>query len=61
MSYNRSRKKTYKAGRKRKKSLIYLLSKGLGQLQSLLNENPQIQLHLQERLYLKTIKKVLEQ
>ncbi|UII27629.1 transposase [Fulvivirga maritima] len=61
MSYDRSRKKTYKAGRKRKKALIYLLSKGLGQLQYLLNENPQIQLHFQERSYLKTIKKVLEQ
>ncbi|UII27562.1 hypothetical protein LVD15_03800 [Fulvivirga maritima] len=53
MSYDRSRKKTYKAGRKRKKALIYLLSKGLGQLQYLLNENPQIQLHFQERSYLK--------
>lgn len=61
LSYDRSRKKTYKAGRKRKKSLIYLLSKGLGQLQCLLNENPQIQLHFQERSYLNTIKKVLQQ
>jgi transposase, IS5 family len=61
LSYDRSRKKTYKAGRKRKKSLIYLLSKGLEQLQCLFNENPQIQLHLHERTYLKTIKKVLEQ
>ena len=41
--------------------MIYLLSKGLGQLQCLFNENPQIQLHLHERTYLKTIKKVLEQ
>jgi len=60
-SYDRQRRKTYKQGRKRKKSLLYLLEKGLHQLQDLLNIHPEIQLSVHERRYLRTIKKVLEQ
>lgn len=59
--YDRKRKKTYKQAQKRRTSLLYLLKKGLGQLQQLLNENPQIQLRDYDRRYLRTIKKVLEQ
>jgi hypothetical protein len=59
--YARKRRKTYKQGQKRKISLLYLLEKGLGQLQQLLNENHQIQLNEHDRRYLRTIKKVLEQ
>jgi len=46
---------------KRKKALIYLLEKGIGQLQSILDSNPQIELNHLERGYLRTIRKVLEQ
>lgn len=60
-AYDRKRKKSYKQGRKRKTALLYLLEKGLGQLQQLLDENPQVQLSLQDRKYLRTIRKVLEQ
>lgn len=59
--YDRRRRKSYKDGRKRKKALLYLLEKGLGQLQDILNNNPQIVLSYQDRNYLRTIKKVLEQ
>lgn len=59
--YDRKRRKTYKQGQKRKRSLLYLLEKGLGQLQQLMDENPQIQLTDHDRRYLRTIKKVLEQ
>ncbi len=59
--YDRRRRKTYRQGQKRKTSLLYLLEKGLGQLQGLLDGNPQIQLNIHERKYLRTIKKVLEQ
>lgn len=60
-AYDRKRKKSYKQGRKRKTALLYLLEKGLCQLQQLLDENPQVQLSLQDRKYLRTIRKVLEQ
>jgi IS5 family transposase len=59
--YDRRRKKTYRQGVKRKRSLIYLLEKGLNQLQELLNNYPDIHLSLYERGYIRTIRKVLEQ
>ena len=59
--YDRRRKKTYRQGMKRKRSLIYLLDKGLGQLQAILDKYPVIQLTEYERAYIRTIKKVLEQ
>lgn len=59
--YDRRRKKTYRQGVKRKRSLIYLLDKGLSQLQELLNNYPDIHLTSYERQYIRTIRKVLEQ
>jgi len=59
--YDRKRRKTYKQGSKRKASLLYLLKKGIDQFQDLLNNNPQLQLNVHDRNYLRTIKKVLEQ
>lgn len=61
LDYDRRRKKPHKEGSKRKKALLYLLSKGIEQLQGLLNSNPQIQLCYHDRSYLRTVKKVLEQ
>lgn len=60
-AYDRSRKKTFKQGLKRKRSLIYLLDKGLNQLQQILNDHPDIQLNAYQREYIRTIRKVLEQ
>lgn len=62
-AYDQKKRKTYKQALKRKKALVYLLEKGLGQLQELLNVYPQIHektppYHYD---YLRTIKKVLEQ
>lgn len=59
--YDRRRKKIHKLGVKRKKALLYLLEKGLIQLQEILNRHPQISLNIHERSYLRTIKKVFEQ
>ncbi len=59
--YEKRRRKTYKEGRKRKKALLYLLHKGLIQLQQVLNDAKLPLLNEQERDYLRTIKKVLEQ
>jgi hypothetical protein len=59
--YDRRRKKTYRQGLKRKRSLIYLLDKGLHQLQELLNKYSDIHLSSHERQYIRTIRKVLEQ
>ena len=61
LDFDRRRRKPYKLAMKRKKALIYLLEKGICQLQSALDSNPQIQLKPSERVYLRTIKKVLEQ
>ena len=60
-AYDRRRKKTFKQGKKRKRSLIYLLDKGLRQLQDLLNNNPQAHLTAYDRQYIRTIRKVLAQ
>jgi IS5 family transposase len=59
--YDRRRKKTYRQGLKRKRSLIYLLDKGLHQLQELLNKYSDIHLSSYDRQYIRTIRKVLEQ
>ena len=59
--YDRRRKKPHKLGMKRKKALLHLLEKGLGQLQSLLDQNPHIALNHRERDYLRTVRKVAEQ
>lgn len=61
LSYARRKKKSYKLGSKRKKSLIYLLEKGLSQLQELLNAAGRPLLNDQQRAYLKTVKEVLLQ
>ena len=60
-AYDRRRKKTFKQGKKRKRSLIYLLDKGLRQLQDLLNNNPEAHLTAYDRQYIRTIRKVLAQ
>ncbi len=61
LDFDRRRRKPYRLAMKRKKALTYLLEKGIDQLQSVLDANPQIQLKQSERGYLRTIKKVLEQ
>lgn len=60
LDFDRRRRKPYKLAMKRKKTLIYLLEKGIGQLQSVLGCIPQIRLKQSEGTYLRTIKKVLE-
>lgn len=60
-AYDRTRKKTFKNGLKRKKSLIYLLGKGIQQLQDLFDQNPHIHLADNHYRYLRIIKKVLTQ
>lgn len=61
LSYARRKKKSYKLGSKRKKSLLYLLEKGLSQLQELLNAAGRPLLNDPQRAYLKTVKEVLHQ
>ena len=61
MGYARLRKKSYNKTRRRHKSLLYLLEKGLGQLQELLNSNPGLRLTDMHRSYIRTIKTVLVQ
>lgn len=61
LDFDRRRRKPYQLAMKRKKSLIYLLEKGIGQLQEVLDSHPQIELKQSERAYLHTIRKVLEQ
>jgi hypothetical protein len=61
LDFDRRRRKPYKLAKRRKKALIYLLEKGIGQLQSVLDSYPQIKLNHAERSYLRTIRKVLEQ
>ncbi|MCC5922120.1 MAG: transposase [Cyclobacteriaceae bacterium] len=59
--YNKLRRKSIKKGKARKKSLLYLLEKGLAQLQELLDTHPQIDLTTTHRTRIRTIKKVLQQ
>lgn len=61
MSYERRRKKTYRQTRKRKKALLYLLEKGLLQLQQVLDTAGYRLLNDQQRDDLSTIRKVLAQ
>lgn len=61
LNYARRRRKDHKISLKRKKALLYLLEKGLEQLQEVLNKAGMPLLSQQERSYLKTIRKVLLQ
>lgn len=60
-AYDLSRKKTFKEGQKRLRSLIYILEKGLDQLEQILNSNEELCLSSHSYSYIKTIKKVLVQ
>lgn len=61
LNYERKRRKSQKLGKKRKGALLYLLEKGLRQLQEVLNAAGMPLLNQKERDYLKTIRKVLLQ
>lgn len=61
LAYDRSRKKPFKAGQKRRKALIYLLAKGIDQLEALQGQQGTSLLNEGERSYLRTIKQVLTQ
>ncbi|WMJ71948.1 transposase [Cytophagaceae bacterium ABcell3] len=61
LGYDRIRRKTYNKGLKRRKSLVYLLEKGLKQLDELLETYPSITLNPLQANYLSTSKKILEQ
>ena len=61
LTYSRMRRKSYKKGKVRKRSLLYLLRKGLILLQDLLNSQPTIQLTKEQYSRIRTIRKVLEQ
>lgn len=61
LSYAKLRRKSHKKGKARKKSLLYLLRKGLGQLQDFLNSHPEVALTSHQYGYIRTIKKVLQQ
>lgn len=61
LAYSRMRRKSYKKGKVRKRSLLYLLRKGLTFLQDLLNSQPSIQLTKEQYSRIRNIKKVLEQ
>lgn len=60
-AYDRRRRKPHKLGKKRKRALLYLLDKGLRQLQENINTNPHMAVDEYERRYIRTVKKVLEQ
>ena len=57
--YDSRRRKSFKEAQKRKKALLYLLEKGLGQLQELFDHHPQMPLSDQDRQSLRIIKTVL--
>lgn len=61
LTYARKKRKGSSLSNRRKKALLYLLEKGLGQLQEVLNSAGMPLLNAQERSYLKTIRKVLLQ
>lgn len=61
LTYDRLRRKSYRKGTARKRSLLYLLHKGLGQLQTFLNEQPGIRLTDQQYGYIKIIQQVYQQ
>jgi len=59
LSYAKRKKKTYQQMNRRKKSLLHLLDKGIGQLQEILNKGPQTDAGLFATL--KTIKTIYDQ
>ena len=61
LTYDRLRRKSYQKGIRRKRSLLYLLHKGLAELQALLNDQPELLLTPQQYSYIKTIKQVYRQ
>ena len=61
LGYARQRRKTFKETLKRRKSLIYLLEKGIGQLREILSQLKGTAMVAEEFAYLRTISKVLEQ
>ncbi|MFV1977076.1 MAG: transposase [Candidatus Scalindua sp.] len=62
LSYSRKKRKTYKQTRARRKSLLYLLSKGIKQLKETISTN-QTQLNIRLGYYttIATVEKILEQ
>jgi len=61
LNYDRLRRKSYKKGRVRRRSLLYLLEKGIAHLQELLNTHTELVLTSAQYNHLRTIKKVLIQ
>jgi len=62
LSYSKSRKKSHKMTRTRKKTLLYLLNKGLGQLKWLLNNHKnEISLNQRQSIRVIYIKEILRQ
>lgn len=61
MAYSRKRKNSFKATLKRRKSLVYLLEKGIGQLQDILNRHRGNGMDLKDFAKLAVVKKVLVQ
>ncbi|MFN8258687.1 MAG: transposase [Bacteroidales bacterium] len=62
LSYNKCRKKTHKITHTRKKALLYLLNKGLGQLKEILNDHKnEISLDEKQSIRLIYIKEVYRQ
>jgi IS5 family transposase len=61
LAYSRKRKKTYRETKARRKSLVHLLGKGLGQLQEVLDMYRAECMGPEDFSYLRTIKKVLVQ
>jgi transposase, IS5 family len=59
--YDQRKKKTWREGRRRKKALLYLLDKGLRQLDELIDASPYPLLNDYQEGYLSTIRKVLQQ
>ncbi|MCH7410106.1 transposase [Belliella sp. DSM 111904] len=61
MAYSRKRKNSFKVTLRRRKALVYLLEKGIGQLQQVLKSNKGVGLSLNDLARLATIKKVHQQ
>lgn len=61
MSYSRKRKNNFKETLRRRKALVYLLDKGIGQLQDILDKNKGAGLDLKDFARFGVIKKVCQQ
>jgi len=61
MSYSRKRKNSFKETLRRRKARVYLLGKGIGQLQDILDKNKGAGLDLNDFARLTVIKKVYKQ